>query len=313
MAADGVMFMKLKLLTGLLLRQRMKLLAGLLVLVSLLGLYTAVNRYYTRAGLPGPAYKAPALQQNRNILLLGIDSPDGQGARPDLIMLLQIKPGQETARIISVPRDTRVWVDGVGYTKINHANAVGAARGGEAQGTQLTSQAVSNLLGIKVNNYVKLEVRGFSAMIDALGGLDLELPGPVKLTDYNKTLPAGKQHLNGEDTLKLVQERYSLKGGDFDRQRNQFMVLKALSSKFSSSSLAELTRTINLTRKSLIATDLSTGEMADLALIFQEIEPEDLTYYQVPGQNAYAFDPLLKTRLYYWEPNIVKLRTDLNQ
>ncbi|HEX3031189.1 MAG TPA: LCP family protein [Bacillota bacterium] len=298
-------------------------LIGLLTLISLFSLYVGATGYFDSAPEPGIIRSVVSAQgrgvftdltktgKSFNVLILGVDSPTVKGARPDLIMLGQFDPDQKNIRLISIPRDTRVKVAGVGYTKINHANVIGEARGGEQLGTKLTSQAVSDLLGTEVNYYVKMDVQGFKQFIDGLGGLELELAQPLKLTDYNKTLPAGKQHLNGEETLKLVQERYSLEGGDFDRQRNQFKVLKALALKVRNpENLSELSKTIEHLRGCVIDTNLSTDEMVSLALLLRQIQLEDIAYYQIPGRGLYEYDPLIKARLYYWQPDMTKLRSD---
>ncbi|HEX3030714.1 MAG TPA: LCP family protein [Bacillota bacterium] len=304
----------------------MKLLIGLLTLISLYSLYVYTTGHFYSATVPGMVTKVVAAQergvftdltkskQSFNVLVLGIDSPTIKGARPDLIMLGQVNLDKGQIRMISIPRDTRVKVEGVGYTKINHANMIGEARDGEQLGTKLTSQAVSDLLGTEVNYYVKMDVQGFRQFIDGIGGLDLELAEPVKLTDYNRTLPAGKQHLNGEEALKLVQERYSLEGGDFDWQRNQFKVLKALASKVRSpKSLSELGEEIKQLKGCVLDTNLSTDDMVGLALLLREIQLEDIAYYQIPGQGIYEYDPLVKARLYYWQPDVAKLRSGIGQ
>ena len=79
--------------------------------------------------------------------------------------------------------------------------------------------------------YIKLDFDAFSDFIDTLGGIEIDLEKPVTLTFDKKTLPAGKQHLDGYTALKLVRERFSLPDGDFGRQKLQFLVLETVAYK----------------------------------------------------------------------------------
>ncbi|MDD4402819.1 MAG: LCP family protein [Desulfitobacteriaceae bacterium] len=101
-------------------------------------------------------------------------------------------------------------------------------KGGTQFGTKETIKAVSNLCKCDINYYLKINFKGFEEFVDTLGGIELELPQPVKLTYAGITLPATKQQLNGSTSLDLVCERESLKDGDFGRQRNQALVLKSI-------------------------------------------------------------------------------------
>lgn len=73
----------------------------------------------------------------------------------------------KSASLLSVPRDTRVRIDGHGWDKINHAYAYG--------GRELTQKTVEELLGIKINNYVMVDFKGFTGLVDAIGGIDIDV------------------------------------------------------------------------------------------------------------------------------------------
>jgi LCP family protein required for cell wall assembly len=81
----------------------------------------------------------------------------------DTMLLIRFDPVQEQVSVLSIPRDTRAYVDGVGLTKINEANLLG--------GPALSAQAVSELLnGVPIDRYLRVNVQGVEALIDALGG-----------------------------------------------------------------------------------------------------------------------------------------------
>ena len=96
------------------------------------------------------------------------------------------------------------------------------SRGGSKAGTREAIQAVSNLCRCGINYYLKIDFEGFEKFVDTLGGIDVELPEPVKLTYAGKTLPAGKQRLNGSTALELVRERESLKDGDSKAEKSGY-------------------------------------------------------------------------------------------
>src|SRR5665647_1246772 len=107
------------------------------------------------------------------ILILGRDSRDtttDQG-RADTIMLLYLNPGQKTATLLSIPRDTLVDIEGHGKDKINAAYAFG--------GEELMIKTVSSFLNAKINHFVTIDFDGFVKLIDELGGVDIVVDRPL--------------------------------------------------------------------------------------------------------------------------------------
>lgn len=238
------------------------------------------------------------------VLLLGIDAIDQETSRADTIILAKVDLKKSRVSLISIPRDTRVAIEGVGYTKINHAHFLGEMKGGTQEGTREIIKAVSNLCQCDINYYLKINFEGFKEFIDNLGGIELELPQPVKLTYEGITLPAAKQKLDGRTTLNLVRERESLKNGDFGRQRNQVLVLKALANEVVElNNIERLPALVRQLKRDVIDMNFSEDDLASLALMLKDISTEDVSYTQIPGKDGYAVDPLLNRRLYYWIPD----------
>ncbi|WP_223068717.1 LCP family protein [Paenibacillus caui] len=240
-----------------------------------------------------------------NVLVLGIDARADEDSRTDVMMLAHVNLDRKTVDLISIPRDTRVQIKGVGYTKINHAHLVGELQGGSRSGTSASLQAVSNLCRCSINYYVKTNFDGFVHFIDSIGGLDLDLSSPVRLTYAHRTLPAGKQHLDGDLTLKLVQERRSLSSGDINRQQNQALVMRAVIRKMlEPDNLVRIPSLVTKVKEDIVDTNLSDRDIVSLSLLAKGLKSEDIGYVQIPGHSGRAKDPLVGKELYYWIPNL---------
>lgn len=101
-----------------------------------------------------------------NTLILGADNGETEVSRTDTMMLVSANVDTHKVSIISIPRDIRVNLPGVGLTKINHANVIGAMDGGVHQGTLESAKAVSDLLGVTINYYVKINFQGFQKAVE---------------------------------------------------------------------------------------------------------------------------------------------------
>lgn len=244
------------------------------------------------------------VQKDRvNVLLLGSDTRGNEAGRTDSMILISADTKSKHVSIISIPRDTRVNLPGVGLTKITHANAVGEASGGVHAGTLASVQAASNLLGVTINDYAKINFEGFQKVVDAVGGIDVTLPEAVG------DLKAGKQHLNGDMALQLARTRYGLPDGDFGRQRDQFYLLSAMGHKMLSiENVPKLPQVLNIIHKDLMDTNLSDAQILALATDFKGVAKDNIKYFQLPGKGITAHDPLVGADVYYYEPEIAGVK-----
>lgn len=241
-----------------------------------------------------------------NLLLLATDARAEEASRTDVLMLAHVNPEDNTVNLVSIPRDTRVHLPGIGLTKINHAHAMAEANGkGSHAGTLAAIQAVSNLCRCTINYYVKTNFSGFEHFIDTIGGIDVKLEAPVKLTYNDRTLPAGEQHWDGETALNFVRERKSLEDGDNARQRNQALVLQAIARKLLvPDNLTRLPELIRQVKEDILDTNLTDTDMLSLAWMVRSIDPEEMYFVQFPGNSGKAKDPLVGAELYYWIPDM---------
>lgn len=169
-----------------------------------------------------------------NWLLVGSDSREGLddaqrdelsagdagGRRTDSMMLVHIPAGGGEPALISLPRDSYVPVPGYGWDKMNAAFSYG--------GPQLLSQTVEQSTGVHIDHYAEIGFGGFADLVDAVGGVNVQLDQPIDDEQAGVNLPAGDVHLDGPTALGFVRARYALEGGDLERAENQRKLLGAL-------------------------------------------------------------------------------------
>lgn len=156
-----------------------------------------------------------------NILLLGTDdSPErGSVGRTDTIILATIVPLKPYVGMLSIPRDLWVTVPGVGEQRINTAYFF--AESNEAgSGSRAALQTIRENFGVPVRYYAVIHMFGLASVVDALGGVDVQLDSPTG------GFPAGVHHLNGEEALFFVRERSS--SDDFNRMVRAQILLSAM-------------------------------------------------------------------------------------
>lgn len=119
----------------------------------------------------------------KNIVVLGVDERPSEEdtGRSDTLFVVMLDSDNNNVSLLSVPRDTRVKIPGYGWDKINHAFAFG--------GHKLTQQTTEELLGIRINNYVMIDFKGFKGLVDAIGGVDIEVEKPMSYYDEWDALP----------------------------------------------------------------------------------------------------------------------------
>lgn len=246
-----------------------------------------------------------------NVLILGMDAREDELSRSDVIFVAHVNPIKKQVNLISIPRDTRVNIPGIGYTKVNHSHILGEGTGGNHGGTQSVMQVISDFLNIKINYYVKTNFEGFERFINTIDGIDVELEDEVSLTyTDHKTIGPGRVHLNGETALMFVRERKSLTDGDFGRQKNQALILKALAKKLLQVNyMKQMPSLIEQVKEDVLDTNFTDGDLISLAWMMSDMNSDQMEYRSIPGHSERLMDPLVRMELYYWIPDLVEVKS----
>lgn len=228
-------------------------------------------------------------KDNFSVLLIGVDErPDETRSRSDVLLLATFNKDEPSIKMVSIPRDSLVEIPGRGQDKINHAHFFG--------GVDLTVETVEELFDIPVDFYVKLNFQAFVDIIDALGGVTVEVPFTFSEQDSSGkqdaiTLYEGVQTLNGEEALAFVRMRKKDPLGDIGRGQRQQEVVRALIKK--AASITSITKyddvleglgdniSMNLTFQNIIALHPYAGALKSIDSL--KLEGEDAyidgTYY----------------------------------
>lgn len=223
----------------------------------------------------------------------------------DTMLLVRFDPQTKRVVALSIPRDTRTYIDGVGTTKINAANA----RGGPA----LSAKATSELLnGIAIDRYVSINVQGVQALVNALGGVTVHVPKDMKYQDDSQrlyvNLKAGKQHLNGDQALQLLRFRHD-EYGDIGRIQRQQMVIRSLAEQsLNPVTIARLPKILSVIQ-SYVDTNLSVEELVALVGFAASIPRSQVQMLMVPGE----FSRPGQYDASYWLPHPDRIQTMMAQ
>jgi len=200
----------------------------------------------------------------------------GKNTRSDTIIVARIDFDSRTIRAMSIPRDTAVIVPGHGYHKINAAHAFG--------GPELTQQTIKNAFGIDTDYYVTLDFDGFQKVVNAVGGVDINVE---KQLDYDDNwgnlhvhLKPGLQHLNGYQAMGYVRMRHS--DNDLMRAERQHAFLEALRERIKDKkNFFNLPKVLNALSDS-IKSNLNQDQLLTLANWARQLPKENLNIATLP-------------------------------
>ncbi|WP_165823256.1 LCP family protein [Micromonospora globispora] len=268
----------------------------LLATVAVTGLHWLTNRY-NRAVVKEQLLDSSARQKRTdlsgalNYLLVGSDHRAGATAedqRSDSILIVHVPAGMRQAYLISIPRDLLVAIPpapgyGGGQDKINAAYEHGG--GGEA-GTRLLSATLTRLTGLRFDGAALVDFSGFQQVIDLLGGIQMCVDTPVRSIHTKTLFTPGCQQMDGARTLDYVRQRYDLPGGDYDRQRHQQQMLRAVLDKAGQTHLrndpVKLDQVLRAVGGSLTV-DTNGVPVENLVLALRSLPADALRGVQVPS------------------------------
>ena len=244
------------------------------------------------------------------IMIMGVDAREDDVGRSDTLMIAAVDPKRNQASLLSVPRDTRVKIAGHGWDKINAAYAYGSAKSGILGGEKLAQRTVEDFLGVNIDHYVVIDTHAFQKIIDAIGGIDIDVEKRMYYEDpwdddggLVIDLRPGKQHMDGKTAVTYV--RYRDEEGDIGRIKRQQKFMKACMDKVTSPAIIPKLPTVIKEVMSSVKTDLSFRQLLEFAGTLKEAQKNGLKTEMVPGL------PLYISGVSYWIPDVEKLRTTL--
>jgi polyisoprenyl-teichoic acid--peptidoglycan teichoic acid transferase len=180
-----------------------------------------------------------------NFMVLGIDRVEGGSAvgRSDTMILVSVNPLRPAVRMLSIPRDLYVSIPGVGENRINTAHFFAEANLA-GSGPQAALDTVQANFGLEVPYYVRVQFEGFMRVVDAMGGVTVNLPGAMG--GYT----AGDHHLNSEQALAFVRDRQG--GDDFFRMAHgQILIRSVISQMLVPDGWSHLPAVMDVSRQSM--------------------------------------------------------------
>lgn len=249
------------------------------IIVVILILFVAIGGYV--AGTWLVTKHPPALvtklvpAQNKNIVIMGMD---GEGLRSDVLMVAFLNGTDGKINLLSVPRDTRVRINDK-YYKINSAYALGKE--------EQTIETLENLLDIKIDNYVKFSFETFRNVIDALGGVDFDVPQDMFYEDPYQDLyidlKAGMQHLDGAKAEQLVRFRQYPMGDEARIAVQQDFMRALVKQKLNLKTALQMPKIMEEIKKN-IETDIPENNYIPLLVSVLKTENGAFETYKLPGQ-----------------------------
>ncbi|MDO5787664.1 MAG: LCP family protein [Phascolarctobacterium sp.] len=242
------------------------------------------------------------LSLKKNIIVMGVDErpEEYDVGRSDTLFVVMFDTNKKAASLLSVPRDTRVRIKGHGWDKINHAYAYG--------GRELTQKTTEELLGIKINNYVMVDFKGFVGLVDAIGGVDINVEKNMYYYDewdgFKIDLKKGMQHMDGKTAIQYV--RYRDEDGDIGRIRRQQHFMLAVYDRITSANMLLHIPGLAKQLTNMVKTDLPLSDMVDLGrALHAMVKSKGLAMATVPGTPEYI------DGISYWLPDITDLREQM--
>jgi polyisoprenyl-teichoic acid--peptidoglycan teichoic acid transferase len=246
---------------------------------------------------------------NVSILFIGIDESKernfGDSTRSDALMLATLNEKNKTVKLLSIPRDSYVYVPEVGYeTKINHAHAYG--------GPKASIEAVEELLDIPVDYYVRMNFYAFIDVVNALDGIKVDVPYEINEMDSKDTAGAirlypGKQVVDGEEALAFARTRKQ--DNDIERGKRQQQIIQAIMKKaISANSVSKYDDIIKAVGDNL-ETNMTFDEMKSF-VSYGMSDKLDIKTLSLNGEDNYI------DRTYYWqldEESVEDISNELKQ
>lgn len=254
---------------------------------------------------PVPTFETP--REITNVLLLGSDTPLGStSVRTDTMIIVSINHDNQTASMVSLPRDLYVYHPGRIMGRLNTAVNLGDV--------DLLKQTILYNFGIPIHYYAQIDFDGFERVVDAMGGVDLAVS--CRLQDWRLISPEldpqdednwhqyalepGIHHMDGDTALWYARSRLS--SSDFDRGRRQQQLLHAMLNQGVDLNLIAQAPTLWNTYKDVVQTDIDIGRLLQFAALAPAVRQNGVQHlYLARGTESWTTPDGASVRLPIWE------------
>lgn len=227
----------------------------------------------------------PKIKNELLFLMMGVDAKDvkkSKGTRTDTLMLMKANFETGEIGILSIPRDTRVYVRGK-EDKINHAHAYG--------GSELTMETVRNFTDIDIDYYVKVDYRAVKGIVEAIGGVEIDVPmnmyynDPTANPPLNINLKKGLQVLNGDKAHDFLRFRSGYPEGDLGRvQAQQYFMKELMKQTLKPKNILKLPKLVE-TYYEYVETNIPMSAILKGVMSANKMDVENIETNTVPGEN----------------------------
>jgi LCP family protein required for cell wall assembly len=270
-------------------------------------------------------------KERLNILAVGVDARGGDKVyNTDTLIVISIDPETKQVAMLQVPRDMAdvpvpanarsLWGSTYGG-KINswwmqNRNRTDLWRGKTAQtrGFNALKGILGELYGLDIRYYVKVDFDGYRKVVNTLGGVQINVQIPVYESTYPVAggltriyIPAGPQHMTGQESLMYARSRHRAQGGDFDRGRRQQRVLLSLKEQMNAAAIVENLPSLVKALGESVKTDIPVSEMPQLLALAESVDTKNIRSY-VFSPPFYATEYANSPRGYIITPNVVRIR-----
>ncbi|MPQ44787.1 LCP family protein [Clostridium tarantellae] len=293
------------------------LITVLLVILLILGVGGGVGAYYTKSlynkidkvdlnedelGISVEVQKKlSAFDGVQNIVLFGIDAPQGSYGRSDSIMIATVDKTHDKLKLTSLMRDSYVNIDGHGNDKLNHAYAFG--------GPQLAIKTINENFNLNVKDFVSVNFSTLPKIIDKVGGIELDIRNDeiesmnscidhlnsLNNTNSSKIESTGKQHVDGIQAMAYCRVRHA-EGGDFKRTERHRIVLTKVLNKIEELPATEYPSLLNELLP-MVKTNLNPTEMLNIGKNILALKDNGIEQARYP-KDEYCNQEMIKN-IYY--------------
>ena len=227
-------------------------------------------------GAKGQDGNEAGLQRRKGVYTILLAATDVEGYRTDTMMVMCYDTVEQTVGVVSVPRDTLID-RGDGHPKLVYGKG----------GVEQRVEDISRMLGIPIDGYIKVNIKGFITLVDYLGGIDFYVPCNMDYDDPYQDLyihfSKGMRHLNGIDALKVVRFREGYASQDIGRMQTQQDFLKAVAKKLMTpASILKLDDFCKIFLQ-YVDTELTVGNLVWMGTEAANMGMENIEFSTLPG------------------------------